>query len=559
MTQAVSIPSSNLEITLHRNTPVAIVVGPDDTLKNLNIGQKFTAKITSNSPNNVFTASTDYGKLMFQTKLPLTTQHSPEFQVISNTRQVMLLITLISGPPISNGLEKKGVDKPFGAKTPHPSISSKPDMSVATNSSESVAIKLTTGSIRNATILKTLTIAPNNHMIEASHLKQTSSLNLLRENNFSNIASPSKLEDGTKPNHTAISANSLNPKHETLKYTTKLETNTPADPSLNNKKQKFEPGTTLMVRIVSVMPPALLSKSGGLPNNSHLLKSGVKTQAGVVLGQQGTNTIIQSHSGPLAIHMKEPIPPGSTITFEILSHSQKQMDKTSSTHTNQTGITILETREWKSLNDTIEFLSQTNAAIAKQAANSAIPRLDSAFTANVLYFLAALRGVDIRGLFGDAPIRFLQRSQPNLFKTLSDEFQNIVRLADDSTTNDWRIIPIPLIAGGKIEQIQLFMKNRGRQIKSEDSAVRFVVDINLSSLGQLQLDGLLNENKKNFELIIRTLKALTPSIEKTITSIFLNASEISGKTGGLTFKSSPPDFVKPQKLEMNQNEDGWVV
>ena len=559
MTQAVSIPSSNLELTLNRNTPLAIVVEPSDTLKTLNIGQKFIAKITSISSNNIFKASTDFGDLLFQTKLPLTTQHSPEFQVISNTRQVMLLITLISGPPTSNGLETKGAYKPPGAKTLNPSISSKPDVSVTTKLSEGFAIKLTTGSIRHATILKTLTISPHNYMTEASHLKQSTSPNLLRESNFSSIASPSKLEDGTKPNHTAISANPLNLKHGIFKYATNLVTNSYAAPSSNNKKQKFEPGTALMIRIVSVVLPSLLSKSGGLPNNSHLLTSGVKTQNGVVLGQQGTNTIIQSHFGPLAIHLKEPIPPGSTITFEIISQSNKQMDKTSSNLSIQTSTKILEMREWKSLNDTVEFLSQANAAIAKQAVNSAIPRLDTAFTANVLYFLAALRGLDIRGLFGDAPIRLLQRSQPNLFKTLNDEFQNIVRLADESSTNDWRIIPIPLFNGGKIEQIQLFMKNRGKKTESEDNAVRFVVDVNLSSLGKLQLDGLLNENKKSFELIIRTLKAFTPSIEKKIKNIFINASEISGKTGGLTFKSSPPNFVNPQKLEVNKNEDGWLV
>ena len=98
---------------------------------------------------------------------------------------------------------------------------------------------------------------------------------------------------------------------------------------VNKNKISFQPGTQLKVRVTNIVPPSLLSTSGGLPTARPLDSSSKNILTGVVIGRLGSNIVLQTHSAPLAIYSGKAIPAGATVTFEILAQIPREMDSNS--------------------------------------------------------------------------------------------------------------------------------------------------------------------------------------------------------------------------------------
>lgn len=84
--------------------------------------------------------------------------------------------------------------------------------------------------------------------------------------------------------------------------------------------------------------------------------------------------------------------------------------------------------------------------------------------------------------------------------------------------------------------------------------VRFLVDLDLSRLGELQLDGMVHEDTKSFDLVIRSHEALDDEIRRDLTGLFVTANEAVGLKGGLSFQvtkkfADPIGSSEPKKLE----------
>ena len=97
-------PPINLEksLTLQKHSPISIGVGTDNTFKNFNVGSKFFATIISHRANNTYLVNSALGKFVIQSKFSLSVAQKVEFQLVSKTDQIQLLITStdtkISGP-----------------------------------------------------------------------------------------------------------------------------------------------------------------------------------------------------------------------------------------------------------------------------------------------------------------------------------------------------------------------------------------------------------------------------------------------------------------------------
>ncbi|MGA0393757.1 MAG: DNA polymerase III, partial [Rhodospirillales bacterium] len=156
-----------------------------------------------------------------------------------------------------------------------------------------------------------------------------------------------------------------------------------------------------------------------------------------------------------------------------------------------------------------------------------------------------LRGGDIRGWLGEEPMRALEDARPELARQLRAEFGQLARLADEPGTGDWRHMLIPLNTGDAIEQIHMFMRQRKQEQEGGgNTETRFVIDVGLSRLGRIQLDGLIGEQNKRLDLIIRSQNPLPNQMQNDIRTIYVNTGGITGLTGGLSFQAAPPNFVE---------------
>jgi hypothetical protein len=172
--------------------------------------------------------------------------------------------------------------------------------------------------------------------------------------------------------------------------------------------------------------------------------------------------------------------------------------------------------------------------------------LDAQLTTNIIFFLAALRAGDLRGWLGEGPISILQRTKPGLVARLVDSFSQMARISEEPATGEWKGTPIPFLNGTEIEQIFLYTQRHKENSNpnGEKADTRFVVDVTVTHIGRLQLDGFLHQRRKHFDLILRSEFPLPLAMPEDIRNIFINAAGATGMKGGISFQAAPPNFVE---------------
>ena len=68
-----------------------------------------------------------------------------------------------------------------------------------------------------------------------------------------------------------------------------------------------------------------------------------------------------------------------------------------------------------------------------------------------------------------------------------------------------------------------------------DTSSRFIIDISLSRIGRLQLDGFLRKKRNQLDLIVRTQQALPREMHAEISKIYRSFLETSKISGQITF------------------------
>jgi len=114
---------------------------------------------------------------------------------------------------------------------------------------------------------------------------------------------------------------------------------------------------------------------------------------------------------------------------------------------------------------------------------------------------------------------------------------------------------MPILDGHHIQQIRLWLRqhrdeDRRRSQKRDREATRFVLEVELSELGDLQLDGLVRG--KHFDLMLRSRCSLPSDMRREIVRIFDEANAIGGYSGSVGFQASA-DW---QFLSLDRFDDG---
>lgn len=202
------------------------------------------------------------------------------------------------------------------------------------------------------------------------------------------------------------------------------------------------------------------------------------------------------------------------------------------------------TTGWSALRELMQFVQAVDPGIASQFAAQRLPSHNARATNNILFFLSALRGGDVRGWLGADMTRAAERAgQRRLIDRLGEDFSQLRALIDADDETEWRAAPFPFFDGKEIEPVNMFI--RGRRPKKEDGEddVRFVVQFELSALGAMQLDGLLRQ--QNFDLIVRSRTGLSEQVRQDISALFNGAIEATGLKGDIVFQNVETFPVSP--------------
>lgn len=289
---------------------------------------------------------------------------------------------------------------------------------------------------------------------------------------------------------------------------------------------------------------------------------------GIVSTQStATQTIIQTEAGALQLANRANLPSGTTVTLDVLAQGNARPQTTGAQGAaappvaNPTLPFTAGATPWPALTEALQVLQRLDPQ-ASQLLSNAIPDGGPRTVVAALSFVQAMRTGDPRQWPGDNNLRALERAGPrgaHLARTISGEVAQLSAQSREAT-GEWRSTAIPWNADGQIEKISLITRrddppdDEKQETQKGKAGLRFLLDLDLTNLGSLQLDGMVREDAQAFDLMIRSHEPLTETIRHELTGLFITANQAVGLKGQLTFQVSqkfadPIGSSEPLKLE----------
>ena len=292
--------------------------------------------------------------------------------------------------------------------------------------------------------------------------------------------------------------------------------------------------------------PAVGRLSALLPHASTPAPTAPGTTAplqGVVLSNTHANTpVLQTPVGTLTLEVAAPLPPGSRIAFDIVSRGLPQPAAEAASPAAASPATLA--HGWPALQEALQALQDTPAqplAAGLGPATNMVPQPGPRLASGLLFFLSALSAGDLGRWLGGQALQGLRHAgRDTLVQRLTQDFGQLGRMAD-AAPGDWRLLAMPIVNGQHVEQLRLWLRqhrdeDRRKSRRPGREATRFILEVELSDLGDLQLDGLVHV--KRFDLMLRSRRSLPSDMRREITRIFEEANAIGGYSGSIGFQAS---------------------
>lgn len=273
-----------------------------------------------------------------------------------------------------------------------------------------------------------------------------------------------------------------------------------------------------------------------------------QTLTGIVTGQSQTGQVLVSTpQGVLAFSLPQPLPPGTQLALELAAITRPPPPTpTALGPAPLAGVLTRLQGEWPVLQQTLDAIRAADPALAQRLQAELLPQPNARLAATALQFMAAAAAGNAQAWLGSEAVRKLeQQGRQDLLRRLDDDFRELGRLNQRSGDNDWQALVMPMLIGGKVEPIQIFMRRR-RDRRQQQQQTRFIIDFNLESTGPIQFDGLIG--LKQLDLVLRSETAFGPAFRMDVSAIFEEALAVTGMAGSLHFhdREAPLPWPSPE-------------
>lgn len=276
-------------------------------------------------------------------------------------------------------------------------------------------------------------------------------------------------------------------------------------------------GTHVLLRILA--PPQT-------PSGATLLGRVVATSTG--------ETLIETPIGTLALSQRLGLPPDTVIAFEPLEQTPADPPELADPQAVTTG--------WPTLDHILTALDTAAPALAAGMRTTLMPTSGPQLAGTLLFLTAALYGEGWPG--DDIDQALSEAGHGRLRAQLSDDVSKLRQLAGDPATGDWRVLVLPLINGAMVQPVRLYLRRRDRASRTPpDEESRFIIEVEMSRLGPLQLDGLMR--RKRFDLVLRSHRPLPEELRHQAGAIFHQTLADAGLAGDIAFATASPFAVSP--------------
>jgi hypothetical protein len=308
-------------------------------------------------------------------------------------------------------------------------------------------------------------------------------------------------------------------------------------------------GSRFNLRIVAVAADASVEPAAVL-RTAAAGRPGAQLIAGTVTNPSPAGELqLQTPLGLLTLNTKAPLPRSAHVVVEVLGAIESPDGPESPIPAARPSPLLALGRDWPALKEAIATLVRVEANLAANLVDNVLPKPGSGLGANILFLLSALRAGDIRSWLGEPAMRALEHAgRSDLVSRLGEDFAQMSRLALEPAAGEWRTWLVPVHDGSALQLLRMFVKRpprRNRTDAERESGTRFLIDVELSRLGALQLDGLVKQ--KRFDLIMRSHAALPADMRRDISAIFEDGLAATGFSGGIAFQATPTFPALPVK------------
>lgn len=258
------------------------------------------------------------------------------------------------------------------------------------------------------------------------------------------------------------------------------------------------------------------------------------------------------NSGNTNIFVKAPVtaPVGTTV---ILTVSAAKLPP-------PVTLPLAEIRNFPALPQALAALAQNAPQVLQQIMNNVLPQPTPVLPGALMFLFNAFKQGNLRSWLGDdATDSLLHMGKADLVASLTRELSDAGQSAQDPVVGEWRSYPIPLYAQQQFQALTLHVHSErdARQNKRDDAdsaptKIRFLIDMRLSKLGAMQVDGFVQPKK--LDMILRSETTLPEGLHNELRSSYIRAMGAVGYTGTLNFQvgrrhwmmmqqSSPPGVV----------------
>lgn len=276
-----------------------------------------------------------------------------------------------------------------------------------------------------------------------------------------------------------------------------------------------------------VRAPAVPASADALPVGTHLMLRIVAVPAGPselligsVISLGTSETLIDTPLGLLAVQRRLALAPGTIIAFERL----EEIAPCAAAHASSTF------GGWPALEEALAALAAASPELAARLRHELTPASSTEFVSAMLFLLGDLYRRDWPGAAVRAALGAANRGE--LAQQLDDDAEESRRLAHDPATGEWRVLTLPLLRRQRVLPLRLFVRRQPPSMASEEP-IRLAIEIEIPSLGPLQLDGMLRGS--HLILILRSHHRLPEALRERAKAACHRALPAWGLTGDLSF------------------------
>ncbi|MDD3370715.1 MAG: hypothetical protein PHE27_02695 [Alphaproteobacteria bacterium] len=196
---------------------------------------------------------------------------------------------------------------------------------------------------------------------------------------------------------------------------------------------------------------------------------------------------------------------------------------------------------FQALPQALAALERLSPHIFHNVVSNFLPQPTDALSGALMLLLGAFKKGSLESWLGNTAIDTLNSAgEADIVGHLSKELNAAGQPSHDPVVGEWHSYPIPLFAQKQFENLTLYVhSDRDSQKDSSSGArtpgkIRFLIDMRLSRLGSMQIDGFVQQKK--LDMILRSEASLPEGLHNELRSSYIKALDAVGYAGTLSFQ-----------------------